>query len=88
VSLQADLLNQGDHLARLDPRRPRQANLRRAISSAYYALFHLLTSAASALYASDPGMAARINRTLNHGDLKKASSMIVNDRFPRRVQPP
>ncbi len=42
MSLHADLLDQAEQLAHLDPRRRKQANLRRAISSAYYALFHLL----------------------------------------------
>jgi hypothetical protein len=37
-----DLLHQAHQLATLDPRRPRQANLRRAVSAAYYALFHFL----------------------------------------------
>lgn len=36
-----DLLEQAVHLARREPGRPRQASLRRAISTAYYALFHL-----------------------------------------------
>ncbi len=37
-----DLLEQANHLARRERGRPRQASLRRAVSSAYYALFHLL----------------------------------------------
>jgi uncharacterized protein (UPF0332 family) len=37
-----NLLSQARRLARLDPNRPRQANLRRAVSSAYYAAFHFL----------------------------------------------
>jgi uncharacterized protein (UPF0332 family) len=37
-----DLLRQAERLAKLDAKRPRQANLRRAVSSAYYALFHFL----------------------------------------------
>jgi uncharacterized protein (UPF0332 family) len=41
-----DLLEQAIRLAKLDPRRPKQANLRRAISSTYYALFHLLVDEA------------------------------------------
>jgi len=40
------LLEQAQHLARREPKRPRQASLRRAISTAYYALFHLLISEA------------------------------------------
>ncbi len=41
-----DLLEQAVRLAKLDARRPKQANLRRAVSSAYYALFHLLVDEA------------------------------------------
>lgn len=37
-----DLLEQARHLARREPTRPKQASLRRAVSTAYYALFHLL----------------------------------------------
>jgi hypothetical protein len=37
-----DLLEQAVTLATLDVRKPKQANLRRAVSSVYYAVFHLL----------------------------------------------
>ncbi|HET6385539.1 MAG TPA: hypothetical protein VFJ58_19265 [Armatimonadota bacterium] len=40
------LLAVAHDLARLDPRRPRQASLRRAVSTAYYATFHLLIQTA------------------------------------------
>lgn len=39
-----DLLEQARHLANREPKRPKQASLRRAVSAAYYALFHLLTT--------------------------------------------
>jgi uncharacterized protein (UPF0332 family) len=86
MSLHADLLIQAEQLAQQDPRRPKQANLRRAVSSAYYALFHLLTSEASALYAEEPGMASRINRTHNHTDIKEASLMIARNKLPKAIQ--
>ncbi|MBW3599365.1 MAG: hypothetical protein KY475_19110 [Planctomycetes bacterium] len=41
-----NLLAQARRLARLDPSRPKQANLRRAVSSAYYAVFHFLADQA------------------------------------------
>lgn len=44
MSLHDDLLEQATHLAQLDYRRPKQASLRRAVSGAYYALFHLLVA--------------------------------------------
>jgi hypothetical protein len=83
MSLHDDLLEQAEHLAKIDARRPKQASLRRAVSASYYALFHLLTSEASALYATDFGLAARINRTHNHGEMKKASALIANDKLPK-----
>ena len=36
----SSLLELARELAQLDPRRPRQAALRRAVSTAYYALYH------------------------------------------------
>jgi len=33
-------------------------------------------------------MAARINRTHNHAEMKKASSMIANDKLPKALHPP
>jgi len=44
LALPDDLLEQARHLAKLDRKRPKQASLRRAVSTAYYALFHLLVS--------------------------------------------
>ncbi len=41
-----DVLEQAVRLAKLDAKKPKQANLRRAISSAYYAMFHLLVDEA------------------------------------------
>lgn len=46
MRLPEDLLEQAQHLARREPKRPRQASLRRTISTAYSALFHLLISEA------------------------------------------
>jgi hypothetical protein len=40
--LSLDLLAQARVLARREPRRPKQASLRRSISASYYALFHFL----------------------------------------------
>lgn len=47
MSLHDDLLQQARMLARKEPRRPKQASLRRAISTAYYALFHLFVDEAT-----------------------------------------
>jgi uncharacterized protein (UPF0332 family) len=47
MSLHDDLRKQAWHLARREPRKPTQASLRRAISAAYFALFHLLIDEAT-----------------------------------------
>ena len=47
MPLADDLLEQAYHLANREPKKPKQASLRRAVSTAYYALFHRLISAAT-----------------------------------------
>src|SRR5260370_10190 len=42
-----DLLEQARHLANRERKKPRLASLRRAVSTAYYALFHLRISEAT-----------------------------------------
>jgi uncharacterized protein (UPF0332 family) len=42
MSFAHDLLEQAEHLVNRDGATPKQASPRRAVSTAYYALFHLL----------------------------------------------
>jgi hypothetical protein len=72
MSLEDDLLEQAGHLARRDPTRPKQASLRRAISTAYYALFHLLVREATAALVSDPGLRSLVPRAFDHAEMKRA----------------
>jgi hypothetical protein len=44
-----DLLSQAITLAEIDRKKPKQANLRRAVSAAYYAIFHYLVREATCL---------------------------------------
>jgi hypothetical protein len=69
-----DLLELADHLARRESRRPKQVSLRRAVSSAYYAVFHALAySCADALVGwSKPWHAVTpIYRSLDHSGAKR-----------------
>ena len=51
-----DLIETAHGLTELSPRRPSQANLRRAQSTAYYAVFHCLAATvANALMEDSPG---------------------------------
>lgn len=71
--MHSDLLDQAKILASYDAKRPRQANLRRAISAAYYALYHLLVREGADRLA--PGQPARlrhqVRRAFNHANMKK-----------------
>ena len=71
-----DLLEQAARLATLDAKKPKQANLRRAISSAYYALFHLLVDEACRLQIgaqhSQAPFRQVLARAFAHGVMKDA----------------
>jgi len=51
MSFADDLLEQSYDLAHKEPANPKQASLRRAVSTAYYALFHLLIDEAVSKWA-------------------------------------
>lgn len=82
MSLDEDLLEQAAHLARRDPTRPKQANLRRAISTAYYALFHLLVREATSALVTDPGLRKLVPRAFDHGDMKRACQPFAAGHLP------
>jgi uncharacterized protein (UPF0332 family) len=67
-----ELLQQAVHLVHKEPKRPRQASLRRAVSTAYYALFHLLISESVANW-SRPSLRNRLSRTFDHQLMKSVS---------------
>lgn len=55
MALVTDLLQQAHDLAVADKKKPKQASTRRAVSTAYYALFHAITDkAATALHTNSP----------------------------------
>ena len=66
-----DLLELARDLANLEPVNPRQACLRRAVSTAYYALFHLLISDATLNWAR-PELRSDLGRLFAHGKMKTA----------------
>jgi hypothetical protein len=69
MSFPDDLLQQAYHLANKERKNPKQASLRRAVSTAYYALFHLLIDEA----LSNWGLARQrsiLARTFEHGKMR------------------
>lgn len=71
------LLEQARHLVRREPKRPRQASLRRGVSTAYYALFHFLIDQAcrSMLGGGTRHRPARLilGRAFAHGTMAQAA---------------
>lgn len=71
-----DLFKQAEALATLDAKKPKQVNLRRAVSAAYYAVFHYLVEEACRVqfgtqHAQGPYRDV-IARAFVHGTMKSA----------------
>lgn len=80
MALADDLLGQAHQLATHEPKRPKQASLRRAVSTAYYALFHLLLDAVAREVVSGQGQEALrglVSRSCQHGAMKDFCQTIV-----------
>jgi hypothetical protein len=77
VAYHDELLQQAKELVHKNPNNPTQANLRRSVSSAYYALFQLLIFEACLNWSNDisrPGLA----RMFDHGMMKKVSKKVTD----------
>ena len=85
MSLAQDLLRQAEQLAGLDSGRPRQANLRRAISAAYYALFHLLIDDFVANWELEH-QRVRLGRMFEHRKMREATFKAVNKSAPTPIE--
>lgn len=72
MALHHDLLEQAGHLVARERKKPKQASLRRAVSAAYYALFHLLVADGARLLSptQPPLLRVRIQRAFNHSDMR------------------
>jgi hypothetical protein len=90
MSYHADLLHQAQSLATREPRRPRQASLRRAVSASYYALFHLLIEAAThRLLAGRQREHLRIilGRAFMHSKMKATAASFASGSVSRKLKP-
>jgi len=88
MSLPDDLLVLAQDIAQLDARKPRQVCLRRAVSTAYYALFHrLIEDAARFLISGDHRRPLReaLGRTFDHTGMKNASRGFAAMHPPPRI---
>ena len=77
-----DLLDQAEHLASWDEKgKPKQANLRRAVSATYYAIFHYLVQKACTAQLGTGNESEPYRRILarafDHAQMKQACESIV-----------
>ena len=82
MALPDDLLTQARHLVSLDRRRPKQANLRRAVSAAYYALFHLLASESARRISPvvPASLVLHLRRAFDHATMRHVCSAMLDSR--------
>jgi len=71
-----DLLEQAYDLAHKEPRNAKQASRRRAVSTAYYALFHLLIDEAVSKWAVERQRSI-LARTFEHDKMKRVCAEIL-----------
>jgi uncharacterized protein (UPF0332 family) len=82
VAFHDDLLHQAIQLIHKEPKNPKQASLRRAVSTVYYALFHLLISESVANW-NRRDVRTSLGRAFDHAPMRGASNRVLNSQtFP------
>ena len=77
-----DLLQQAFLLVHSEPRKPKQASLRRAVSTSYYAVFHLLIHAAVSNWRTAK-LRNGLARSFEHTTMKEASKRFQQQNAPQ-----
>lgn len=77
MAYQDDLLAQSLGLVHAVPKT--QASLRRSVSTAYYAIFHLLIAEATSNW-NNAALRSSLGRAFDHGPMKQASDRVSNPR--------
>jgi uncharacterized protein (UPF0332 family) len=83
LAIPDDLLDLARHLASREPKKPRQASLRRAVSTAYYALFHLLASSGAETVGPirPVELRSRIRRAFTHDGMKAVCATFLTGKI-------
>lgn len=86
----SELIAQANRLARATKRKPRQVDLKRAVSAAYYAMFHAMAKecadmiAGTGRHRSDAAW-VQVYRALEHGVAKNACKQARSKGFPSQI---
>ncbi len=70
MPLHQDLLALARELVDRNPAAPREADLRRGVSTAYYALFHMLVHEGTSRLVAIAGLRPRVSRAFDHKPMK------------------
>jgi hypothetical protein len=81
MSYPQELVRHAIFLSDINPAEPKQVDLRRAVSAAYYGLFHLLTTEAAENWKHQ-AQRDRFARMFDHARMKQCSSRVVSRPFP------
>lgn len=86
-----DLLDQASLLARRSAKKPRQADLKRAVSATYYAVFHSLCRLnADSLIGTGAARSDKawiqVYRAIDHGQAKKRCKSAQDRNFPDAIK--
>jgi len=89
LTLARGLLDQAELLANKESRKPKQASLRRAVSAAYYALFHLIIEDSANVLAprAPAGLRRLVQRAFQHGQIKSACKDFVSADAALKIPP-
>ncbi len=85
MSLASDLLDQASILTELDRMKPKQASLRRAISAAYYSIFHLLVDDGARRITTNTTLQPYVARSFQHTSVKDSANKVIEQ---SKVAPP
>jgi len=84
------LIEQARLLATTDRRKPRQVNLRRAVSAAYYALFHFVVDRATGYFVGGTSPQRHLRhlmaRGFEHGDMRNAAKAFRAGNPPEAIR--
>ncbi|MCG3200028.1 MAG: hypothetical protein GHCLOJNM_04557 [bacterium] len=86
MSYHDDLLTLAKQLLSGSAGDPNEARRRRAVSTAYYALFHLLIDETSSEIARDEKVRSRVKRGFDHSTMKEASSSFEGGTLPEHIK--
>lgn len=87
----AGLIDTAKGLATANPKKPAQSNLKRAVSTAYFAMFHVLAWDCADFLIGGTAKARRskawrqVYRALQHGAAKTACGAAKNMKFPPEI---